>query len=451
MTMKQRALVIGMAKSGVASAQLLHECGWDVRINDKRTREELGGELDVLLPLGLEWRLGEPPQTLLEGVELVVVSPGVPQYSEGVVEAKRRGIEVIGEIELGYRHSKGTFVCITGTNGKTTTTALAGQMFLDAKRRTFVVGNIGRPIAQEALNTRDGDTIVAEVAGFQLESTVYFHPRVAVFTNITEDHLDRFGTMEAYIASKLNIFKNQGKEDFAVLNYDDETVRGFSGKTAAKVVYFSRREKLAEGIFVEDGRMVCLFDGVVRDICGTDEICIRGAHNLENALAAAVAALVMGIEPESIRETLRSFPGVEHRIETVAEIGGVTFINDSKGTNPDSTMKAIDSMERPTVLILGGYDKKNDFKPLFDAFTENICHVVAIGATKDAILDAAKKTGYLSVSTADTFREAVEKAFDFARPGWNVLLSPACASYDMFRNFEERGAVFKQIVQELRR
>ncbi|MGI6168267.1 MAG: UDP-N-acetylmuramoyl-L-alanine--D-glutamate ligase [Christensenellales bacterium] len=449
--MKRRALVIGMAKSGVASAKLLHDCGFEVVVNDRRERQELGEEIDALLPLGLTWRLCEPPETLLDGVDLLVVSPGVPQDSRGVVEARRRGIEVIGEIELGYRYAKGDFVCITGTNGKTTTTALTGQIFLDAGRRTFVVGNIGRPIAQEALHTRDGDIVVAEVAGFQLESTVFFHPKVAVFTNITEDHLDRFGTMEAYIASKLNIFKNQGKEDFAVLNYDDGTVREFSSKTAARVVYFSRKEALDEGVFMENGRMVCILGGVRQEICEVGEIGIPGAHNLENALAAAAAALVMGICPDCIRKTLREFPGVEHRIELVAEIDGVYFINDSKGTNPDSTRKAIDSMERPTVLILGGYDKKNNFRPLFEAFTENIYHVVAVGATKDAILAAAKETGFLSVSTADTFQGAIEQAFELAQPGCNVLLSPACASYDMFRNFEERGAAFKRIVRDLRR
>ncbi|MGI6176634.1 MAG: UDP-N-acetylmuramoyl-L-alanine--D-glutamate ligase [Christensenellales bacterium] len=449
--MKKNALVIGMAKSGIASAKLLCEQGYHVRISDRRTKEELGDTLCPLAGLDIEDRLGESPQDLLDGIELVVVSPAVPQYNEGIVAAKARGIEVIGEIELGYRYTRGTLVAITGTNGKTTTTALSGRMFEDAGRTTYTLGNIGVPITSRALLTKPGDVIVAEVAGFQLESTVSFRPHVCVFQNITEDHLDRFGTMEAYIASKLHIFKNQKENDFAVLNYDDARVRTFSAHTKARTLYFSRKTEVQQGAFLKDGVILFRLNGKEVRVCRADEIRIKGTHNLENALGAICAGMVMGLNEANIRRTMMTFEGVEHRIEFIKEIGGVCFINDSKATNPDSTLKAIEAMDRPTVLILGGYDKKNDFTPLFEAFTQNICAVVAIGDTKERILQAAKNTGFLEIHTADTFEEAVLKCFELAHPGYNILLSPACASYDMFTNFEQRGEIFKQIVLSIGR
>lgn len=446
-----KALIIGMAKSGVASAELLAKQGYEVIINDRKKEEDFKGELNCLKELGLEWRLGEDPVALLSGVDLLVLSPAVPIGCAAANKAREMGIEVIGEIELGYRYSKADFVAITGTNGKTTTTALTGQVFSDGGFHTFTVGNIGLPIAQKALETVTGDIMVAEVAGFQLESTKNFHPKVCAFLNMTEDHLDRFGTMEAYIASKLHIFKNQTPNDFAILNYDDKIVRNFNQKTKAKVLYFSRLQEVENGIFVRDGKIIFRMDGRETAVCDAGEVRIRGAHNLENAMAAVGAGMCMGIPAQSIRKTLMEFPGVEHRIEFVREWNGVRFFNDSKATNPDSTIKAVEAMDRPTILMLGGYEKKSDFMPLFEAFNEYIKGIVALGFTKQRIVDTAKRAGFENIRVADTFEEAIEKAYEMAGGGYNVLFSPASASYDMFDNFEQRGEVFKQIVNSMGR
>ena len=358
------------------------------------------------------------------------------------------GIFVTGEIELGYECSEAAFVAITGTNGKTTTTALTGEMFVDGGFQTYVLGNIGVPIAQEAQNTKPGDIVVAEVAALQLETTHTFKPKVAAFLNMTSDHLDRYGKMENYIDAKLHIFKNQDESDFAVLNDDDDIVRSFYTKTRAKVLYFSRKEAV-EGAYAKDGAVYLNLNGKPVYVCNTDEIRIRGAHNLENALAAVAASGAMGISPESMRKTLMRFPGVEHRIEFVREVSGIRFINDSKGTNPDSTVKAIEAMERPTVLLLGGYDKKLDFMPIFEAFGNKVKAVVALGEVKEQILETAKKAGFQRIVVADTFFDAVHKAYALAEPGDNVLLSPACASFDMFRDYEERGRIFKEIANNI--
>ena len=448
MESKKTALIVGMAKSGIGAAKLLSSVGWNVIINDKKT--EIAGLSEALRGVSVDWRLGEDPVGLFEGVSLIVISPIIPMSVPFVVEARRRGIEVISEIELGYRYSHADFVCITGTNGKTTCTALTGEIFQTGGRHTFVLGNIGVPITEHALETRTGDVVVAETAGLQLEGNVQFHARAAGVCNITEDHLDHFGTMENYIAAKCKIFDNQTAQDIAVLNYDDAVVRDMARLTPAKVFYFSRKEEVPIGLFLRGDTVVYRDENGEYPLIRADEIKIPGGHNLENAMLSSLLALGMGISADAVRETLRAFPGVEHRIEFVREFNGVRYINDSKGTNPDSTIKAIQAMTRPTVLILGGYDKHSDFHELFEQFHGSMLKaIVVLGATKQIILDTARDTGYLGYCHATgTFADALSCARTIAEPGDAVLLSPACASWDMFDNFEQRGKVFKEIVNQ---
>ena len=444
---QKTALIVGMAKSGVAAARLLYENGYRVVINDMQS--EIRGLFDQLSGIAYEVQLGANPMDLLDGVDLLVPSPIIPMTRPFLVEARRRGIEVISEIELGYRYSRADFVCITGTNGKTTCTALTGDLFRAAGRNTYVLGNIGVAISSHALDTKPGDVVVAETAALQLEGNSRFHAIAAGVCNITPDHLDHFGTMENYIVAKAKILDNQTASDYAVLNWDDAVVRGFAKRTPAHVLYFSRKEEVPEGAFLKDGMVIYRRDGVDTPLIRADEIRIPGGHNLENAMLCALLALSQGIAPETIRATLKTFPGVEHRIEYVCTRDGVDYINDSKGTNPASTARAIEAMKKPTILLLGGYDKHIGFDELFVAFTPIIKACVVLGDTQQQILDCAEKYGYRGLcQTAETFGEAVELARSLATEGDAVLLSPACASWDMFDNYEQRGQVFKDIVRE---
>ncbi len=444
--MKQKtALIVGMARSGIASAKLLYRKGWRVIVNDMKA--EIPGMEESLRDVVYVNKLGVPPETLLDGVDLLVPSPVIPMDKPFILEARARGIEVISEIELGYRFAQAEFVCITGTNGKTTCTALTGEIFRAGGRNTFVLGNIGIPITEHALETRPGDIIVAETAALQLEGNVHFHARAAGVTNITPDHLDRYHTMENYIAAKRRILDNQTAGDFAVLNYDDPIVRGFAESTKAQVLYFSRKCEVEQGIFLRDGNIMYRFNGTDTEIMPANEVRIPGGHNLENAMLCAALGLCMGVDKEAVRRALRDFPGVEHRIEFVCERSGVQYINDSKGTNPDSTIKAVAAMTRPTVLILGGYDKHNEFSELFASFEGRVKAIVALGVTAPKIIQAAKEAGFANILHCQgDFKQAVDMARDAAQPGDTVLLSPACASWDMFENFEQRGRVFKDIV-----
>lgn len=440
----KKVMVVGMAKSGLASARLLLEVGADVVLYDMKT-EFADGTFDGLTGRA-EFALGADPNAVAQRCDALVLSPGVPTDLPFIAQAKADGKSVTGEIELGFVYSPAEFVAITGTNGKTTTTALTGAIFKNSGLTTHVLGNIGIPIAGEALKTKRGDVVVAETAALQLDTIDTFRPHACAVLNVTEDHLNRYGTMENYTAAKALIFKNQTQDDACVLNYDNAITRAMAGKQKSKVIWFSRKVRLDRGVFIDDGRLVSVEDDGAHVICRPGEIKIPGAHNLENALAAVALARCYGIAESVIRDTLKTFPGVEHRIEFVRELDGVRYINDSKGTNPDATEKAAEAMTRPTVLILGGYDKKNDFVSLFEGFGPLIRHVVAIGATQAKLLADAKAAGYAPVTTADSFEEAVNSARGIAKDGWNVLLSPACASYDMFSDFEQRGRVFKSIV-----
>ncbi len=446
----KKVLVIGMAKSGVSSAALLCRLGADVTIYDIKPKQHLPEHLlDELEGFSYHDMLGKDPIDIIHEMDILVLSPGVPLGLPFIKRAYELNKSVIAEIELGFAVSKADFIAITGTNGKTTTTALTGEIFKNAGVPTHVLGNIGIPITQEAMKTKPGDVVVAETAALQLDTIVDYRPKESAILNITEDHLDRYQTMENYTAAKAKIFKNQRAEDYCVLNYDNELVRALEPQIQAKVVWFSTKTKPENGAYVADGMIYFSLNGSTQEILPASEVKIPGRHNLENALAATALACLYGISAEVIAHTLRTFPGVEHRIEFVRTVNGVSFINDSKGTNPDATINAIQAMTTPTVLLLGGFDKKNDFVPLFQEFTPMIKAVIVLGDTADKIIEAAQECDYPNYIRATGFEDAVLKAYSIADEGDTVLLSPACASWDMFQNFEERGRIFKEIVKGL--
>lgn len=452
-TSPKRAVVFGMARSGVAAAKLLSSHGYDVTINDKKTEEQLGDALEGLKGLpGVRFALGRPVDDLLDRADLLVVSPGIPAASAPVQKALAMGVEVIGELELAYRLSKGEMVCITGTNGKTTTTTLTKEIFANAGRRAYAVGNIGDPYSGAALTARDGDEIVCEVSSYQCETISTFHPHVAAILNITEDHLNRHGTMEVYYGLKERVFAHCDEHDFVVLNYEDPITRGMAQRVKrARVAWFSRLQEVDFGAFVRDGMIVFGEKDDPQPVCPADEVYIPGPHNLENALAATAVAMCAGVDAATVARTLRTFKGVEHRIETVRTLDGVTWINDSKGTNVDSTIKAIQTMKAPTVLILGGSDKHTDFAPMAEEMKRGpIKAAVLIGDTAEQLRQTMERAGFAPVVMAGyDFARALDEARKLAKPGDNVLLSPACASFDMFTDYENRGAIFKQMVNAM--
>lgn len=447
----KNTLVIGMAKSGVSSALLLKKLGAHVAIYDAKSEEKLKEALAPLEGLALEKFLGEEPtEEWIQQLDLAVISPGVPLDIPLVQVLKKNRVKLIAEIELGFITSKAEFVTISGTNGKTTTTALTGEMFQNAGFHTYVLGNIGVPITSVSLDTKEGDVVVAETAALQLDTIDTFHPKAALLLNITEDHLNRYKTMDNYINAKARMFENQNENDFCILNYDNLETKALAPRMKGKLLWISLTKEVENGAYVDGQNIIIKIDGNREKLMDKREIRIPGDHNVENALGAILLARVMGIDSQVIVDTLKTFPGVEHRIEFVREVGGIRYINDSKGTNPDATIKAIAAMDRPTILILGGSEKNSDFLPMFQAFTQDIKGIVVLGETKNSILDAAKKAGFASYKVAADLKDAVVIAKDMASDGYNVLLSPACASFDMFKNFEHRGEVFKDIVNSLR-
>jgi len=446
----KNAFIVGVAKSGLAAAKLLLTLGARVTVYDAKTEDDFPE--GYFAPLdGFEYQklLGGDPMEVVDKIDVMVLSPGVPMDLPCIRKAYELGKNVIAEIELGYELSKADFIAITGTNGKTTTTSLTGAIFKSAGYNTYILGNIGVPITQEALNTKEGDVVVAETAALQLDSIVSYQPKGSAILNITEDHIDRYGTMEKYIAAKARVFKNQEEEDYCVLNYDNEITRGLKDNVQAKTVWFSVDHEVRPGAFVRNGRIFFATEEQEFDIVSIDALQIPGRHNLENALAATALACMYGVPTEVVAEVLSTFTGVEHRLEFVREIQGVSFINDSKGTNTDATINAIRAMKDPTVLILGGYDKHADFMPLFEAFDGRIKAAVILGETAQQIARTAQLMGFKNYILATGFEDAVLKAYSLAEKGDVVLLSPACASWDMFENYEQRGRKFKEIVRGL--
>ncbi len=447
----RRVLVVGMARSGVAAAQLLCRAGAQVVINDSKTAEQLGEALSPLSGLPIEMKLGCPAGECLEGIDILVISPGIPDTAPFVLKAKEMGVYVTGELELAHQLSSGELVAITGTNGKTTTVTLLGEIFRAAGRVTHVVGNIGYPYSAAGIDSADTDMFVCEVSSFQMETAETFHPRCAAFTNLTEDHLNRHGTMENYAQTKMRMFANMTDADVAVFNADDPALAPYIPQVKAQVMLFSRKGEVSSGAFVRDGVIVVRMDGVEHSVCLAKDVFIPGPHNLENALAATCMAAACGVDVAVIAETLRTFRGVEHRIEFVRELEGVRYINDSKGTNVDSTIKAVQTMDRPTAIILGGYDKHCDFTPMVLEMLKSpfIREAVLIGVTADQIERQCRENGFPRVHRAGTLEDAINQCRALAAPGWNVLLSPACASFDMFPDYEARGRIFKELVNAL--
>ena len=448
----KRVLVVGMARSGVAAAKLLCKAGAKVVINDSKTAEALGDALLPLSGLDVEYKLGCPAGECLDGIDCMIISPGIPDTAGFVVKAKEMGIYVTGELEMAYQLSSGEMVAITGTNGKTTTVSLLGEIFRNAGRTTHVVGNIGYPYSAAGFDSADSDMFVCEVSSFQMETAETFHPRCGALLNITEDHLNRHGTMENYALTKMRMFQNMTEADVAVFNADDPALKPYIPRVKAQVMLFSRKEEVDCGAFVRGGVIMTRWSGVETAICPVEELYIPGPHNLENALAAACMAMASGVAADVIAHTFRTFTGVEHRIEFVRELDGVRWINDSKGTNVDSTIKAIQTMNRPTVIILGGYDKHCDFTSMVKEMlaSDYIREAVLIGVTADQIERQCRENGFGAIHRAGTFEDCIAQCRALAKDGWNVLLSPACASFDMFPDYEARGRIFKEMVNNLK-
>ncbi len=445
----KRFLIVGAGKSGIAVARFLLCKGAVVVLTDNRDIGKLGGALDELLHAGLQAELGSYPEVLESAFDMVVVSPGVPPGVPPVAVARQYGIPVLGELELAYRFASTPMVAITGTNGKTTTTTLVGEIFQATGQRTMVGGNIGLPLVDVVEEYGPRDMLVAEVSSFQLETADHFRPRVAVILNITPDHLDRHGTMENYIAAKARIFARQGPDDFTVLNYDDPRTRALADSSGGQVIFFSHTHNLKEGVLVRGDMITVRQKGSDIDILPAREVAIPGVHNLENALAAVAAAYALGVGPEVLARTLRSFPGVAHRLETVAQKNDVLYVNDSKGTNPDASIKALEAYDRPIVLLAGGRNKGNDFTEFARLIKQKVQVLVVLGECADEVEQAARAAGCNNILRAPGFREAVVMAHNAAQPGDVVLLSPACASWDMFNNYEERGDLFREIITSL--
>lgn len=446
----KKVLVVGAGKSGLAVSRFLASKGAAAVLADANNPAYPGGELEQLAAEGVELSLGSYPEVERGSFDLVVMSPGVSLTVEPARAAMKNGIPVTGELELAYHFTKAPIVAITGTNGKTTTTTLIGEIFKNAGKNTLVGGNIGLPLVTEVERYSSHDVIVAEVSSFQLETTDKFKPRVGVILNITPDHLDRHGTMENYTEAKAKIFANQDPGDFTVLNYDDPITAALGDQSRGRTIFFSRRRELQAGVYVREGKIVANLNGYGEIICGIDELGIPGAHNLENALAAVAAAKVTGVETAPLAGTLKKFKGVSHRLEFVAEVNGVRYINDSKGTNPDASIKALEAYSEPIVFIAGGKNKGSEFVEFAQKVKDRARVLVVLGESARLISDAARAVGFEDIQYAKDFREAVILAHRAARPGEIVLLSPACASWDMFKSYEERGDLFKEIIKSLK-
>jgi UDP-N-acetylmuramoylalanine--D-glutamate ligase len=437
----KKVTVVGLARSGVAAARALHALGAIVTVTDKKPVEQLAAQI-ASLGNGITVAAGGHPDRIFLETDLIVLSPGVPHIAP-VVQARRHGVKVISELELAWLLSDAPYIGITGTNGKSTVTTLVGQMLAKAKKNVLVAGNIGNALTEDISLLTRKDWIVAELSSFQLEDIETFRPRIATILNVTQDHLDRYHTIEEYGEAKTRIFMNQQKEDYLVLNFDDPIVKSYTRRTRATVIPFSRHLRFNPGACVHDGDI--MFNG--RRIIAVDKLKIGGVHNLENALAATALSLLAGADLWSVVSVLRKFPGLEHRLEFVRVKNGVSYINDSKGTNVGAVLKSVEGFTRPVILIAGGLDKGSDFSPLYDLFKHKVKLLILIGKAADKMakaLGTSTKTVF-----AQTLQDAVRVASVRANKGDVVLLSPACASFDMFKDFEDRGRQFKEAVMGL--
>lgn len=443
----KRVAVLGLARSGLAAIKLLCQAGARVFGSEVRPLDQLGRRVKELIASGVEIEFGGHTERVLEETDLIVVSPGVPLDLPVLRQAWARAIPVVSELELAYWFCPAPIIAVTGSNGKTTVTTLLGEIFKEDGREVMVAGNIGFPLSEAVGEVSPNGIVVAEVSSFQLEGIIHFRPQVSVILNITPDHLDRHPNFEQYALAKVRIMENQDEGDYVVLNADDRVIGEVVKGVKAKVYHFGRDKGVDQGAFIGDGEIMVNVFGKVERICKVDELGLRGPHNLSNTLAAVCVARIWGVGVEGIRKTLRRFSGIEHRLEFVREIQGVKFINDSKATNVDAVRWALQSFSEPIVLIAGGREKDTDFTPLRPLVAQRVKALVLIGEASDKIAQAMD--GAVETLRAETLEEAVGRAFSLAQEGDCVLLSPACASFDMFRDFEDRGQRFKEEVGRL--
>jgi len=447
-------LIAGAAKSGIAAARFLLARGARVILTDMKTRDVLETEIaplqDIAAKSGeLVLELGGHRNESFARCDLVIVSPGIPLALPMFEISRNAGIPIIAEIELAYRHLKGKIIGITGSNGKTTTTTLAARLLAGAGLQGHAAGNIGTPLISYADDSSPEDIYAVELSSFQLEGIQQFRPLIGSILNLTPDHLDRYAGFDAYIAAKRRIFMNQKETDYAVLNADDARTAAIGTSINARPVWFSRMKTPARGAFIRGSRVIFRDETGERDLFGVSAVALKGAHNLENVLAACSMAILSGAAPESLEESIRTFPGVEHRIEFVAELDGVQYYNDSKATNVDATIKSIEAFENNVLLIAGGRDKAGDFAALRTPVRERVKNLVVIGEAAGKLKKAL--SDITGVSEAQSMQEAVSICRALARHGDVVLLAPACASFDMFRDYEHRGRVFKEAVRSIQK
>lgn len=443
----KRVLVVGLGKSGVSSALFLKELGARVTVTDTKTEEQLKQEIPALLDRGITVEAGHHGERTFRGQEMIVVSPGVPYNEPHIAQAREQGTPVIGEVELASRFLKGRIIAITGSNGKTTSTALTGEIIAAGGYETLVGGNIGTPAITLVPQSTEAGWAVLEISSFQLETIETFRPNVAVVINVTPDHLDRHGNFEGYAAAKARIFENQTEEDYAVLNADDATCVGYAANIRSQVRWFSTKEEVGVGAFIRDGKVIYRDDEGEREVMPLSEIRLKGAHNHENVLASVCCGMIAGVAPERIRKAVAEFKAVEHRLEYVATVNGVQYFNDSKATNVDATIKALESFPANIHVILGGKDKGSDYTVLKPLLKERVKRVYTIGAAAEKI--ESHLGSVVDIVRAGTLENAVKQATQAAKPGDVVLLAPACASFDQFESYEHRGRVFKELVHSL--
>ena len=445
----KRVLVVGTGVSGIAAIRLLAAEGAKPVVlegNEKAEQEQIREKIPAGIPYDLI--IGNLPEEIMDTLDLAVLSPGVPTDLPFVIRLQDKKIPVWGEIELAYACGKGRLAAITGTNGKTTTTALTGAIMREYYDSVFVVGNIGLPYTEYAREMKDSSVTVAEVSSFQLETIHSFRPEVSAILNITPDHLNRHHTMQCYIDTKARIAENQTKDQICVLNYEDSELQKLADKIPADIFWFSSAHPLERGIWL-DGEDIIYKDTEEIKICTIHDMQLLGTHNYENVMAAVAIAMHMGVPVECIRKAVAEFKAVEHRIEFVREVGGVKYYNDSKGTNPDAAIKAVQAMVTPTVVIGGGYDKQSSYEEWIASFGDTVKCLVLLGATADKIEQTARKAGFTNIIRVDSLQEAVRVSAAQAESGEAVLLSPACASWDMFKSYEQRGTLFKEYVNQL--
>ncbi|MGL5694373.1 MAG: UDP-N-acetylmuramoyl-L-alanine--D-glutamate ligase [Peptostreptococcaceae bacterium] len=448
----KKVLLVGLAKTGVSTIKYLDKLGAKTIVNDIKEKSQLEEILSELKDIkNVEYILGYHPENV-DDIDMAVVSPGVPLDLPFICKLKENNINIIGEVELAYRLSKNnpTFIGITGTNGKTTTTSIVGEIFKKANTDTYIVGNIGNPVIDTVDLTNKESVLVTELSSFQLESIDEFKPKISAFLNIAEDHMNRHHTMENYINAKARVFENQNEEDYTILNYDDLKVRDLAKQCKSKVIFFSRKEKLNKGIYLDENNNIIIDINEKIVLLNADELSLPGEHNLENCMAAIAITYVSDVNLDVIKDVLKTFKAVEHRQEFVKELNEIMFVNDSKGTNPDSTIKAIKSYKRNIILIAGGKDKESSFDELLEIAKENVVALVLLGETAPKIEETAKEKGFDKIYRVKDMKEAVETSYSVATSGDVVLLSPACASWDMYKNFEVRGKDFKDNVNNLK-